>query len=382
MNVNTLNTEEIDKLLFSGPFGNTQHVLASCVERVRAYLEFASDDILVSSLHELIENSAPEALSELALHPIMRYVARRAMWRLTHGSNEDLAAPIQATIQTWTSAIVRTGPNGAALGSGPMWLNPSAAPECATLMTALYESEIAPRSAPADVELVVATASARAGAEEGHRILLNLLPRTAMSCLQHVKLICTYAIDGKFTASDAQSLAYFDSVSTPTIPGAIYLFAGGLEEPWLATESLLHEAVHTKLFDLYMSPGLLSPGYDARASAMVLSPWNKDLEWRRNKWPFDQALGAYHVYIYLFGLFLAAIRSPQDENGRVKCHVMKKLRHAMSRAEILESQLTTLAPAYLSEEGSSFFVWLKSCRTELSAIASDLPLHNVGKEFQ
>ncbi|MBN3831912.1 HEXXH motif-containing putative peptide modification protein [Burkholderia sp. Ac-20344] len=380
--MNTLNAAEIDQLLFSGPFGNTQHVFASCVERVRAYLEFASDDSLVSSIHELIESSGPEALSELALHPITRYVARRAMWRLMHGGNEDLAAPIQATIQTWSSAIVRTGQNGATLGSNQMWLNPRVAPECATLMTALYESEIAPRSSPADVELVAATASARAGAEEGHKILLNLLPRTAMSCLQHVKLICTYAVDGKFTASDAQSLAYFDSVSTPTIPGAIFLFAGGLEEPWLAAESLLHEAVHTKLFDLYMSPGLLSPEYDARESAMVLSPWNKDLEWRRNKWPFDQALGAYHVYIYLFGLFLAAVRSPQDEDSRIQCHVMKKLRHAMSRAKTLESQLTPLAPAYLSEEGSAFFVWLNSCLAELSTIASDLPLHDVEKEFQ
>lgn|GEM_PF-4934290 len=360
----------VDRLLSGGYFGDTRHVLASCVDRAAAYLDFADDDASIDPLREMLSSSSETGSWQIVLHPIARYAVRRAMWRLVHGGEAETTPAVRLPSETWARSVSENHPRAHASIGEIVWLHPSNAPECAAVMSLLYEAEIAPRGLSARVALIDGTPATVRGCQDGHALLMRLLPETAQSCIQHVRLMCTYSVDGKASASEAPQPAYFDSVSTPTIPGAIFLFSGALEEPWLAAESLLHEATHTKLFDLYMSPGLLVREYDARKSESVVSTWNKNLKWRRNHWPFDQGLGAYHVYIHLIAFFLAARTDTTSDHPRIRAHVTDKLAQAIRRAALLEPQLSAQAATWLTDEGAAFLAWLRDCRAQLTEMAS------------
>jgi hypothetical protein len=139
---------------------------------------------------------------------------------------------------------------------------------------------------------------------DGCDLLLTLLPQLTMSALAHVRMIAWVRAH---TADAAMQ-----SGSARTIPGAVFLSIDHLHTPWSVAEALLHEAVHNKLFDLYSTRLILDSSYRAAGAANVLSPWNEHTTFQSNRWPLDQALAAFHVYVHL-ALFRAALEEREEE---------------------------------------------------------------------
>ena len=76
-----------------------------------------------------------------------------------------------------------------------------------------------------------------------------------------------------------------------------------LESIPLLAESLYHEALHKKLSNTIVVGDILRDGYDSKSSIRFWSYWNKDAAWNSNRWEFDRALYAYHVYVHLFAYY-------------------------------------------------------------------------------
>ena len=140
--------------------------------------------------------------------------------------------------------------------------------------------------------------------QDGCDLLFMVLPELIMSALSHVRMIAWVR---SHTADAAMQ-----SGSARTIPGAVFLSVDHLQTPWSVAEALLHEAIHNKLFDLYLTRLVLDSRYRAASAATVLSPWNEHTTFQSNRWPLDQALAAFHVYVHL-ALFAAALEEREEE---------------------------------------------------------------------
>jgi len=95
--------------------------------------------------------------------------------------------------------------------------------------------------------LIVPSAGMRTITEEAIKLLGELPPHTTQSALEHVSILAW--------AEVYTNEARMESGTVRTIPGMIFLSPDDITTPWQAAEAILHEAVHLKLFDLYLTSG-------------------------------------------------------------------------------------------------------------------------------
>lgn len=346
---------DFDERLSAPPFGSANDTLRYCREANAALVEFnPSGWPLFEDLARLLDGQhGPDRL----FSPPLRYLTRQALRQEAWGPEH-----IDARGNAWIDQAACTITDPATYLRLPLF-RPSGAG--APVVSKLYDREFHPSQFGVSVEFPDPAPAVVASLRAGLALLAELLPRTTESCLTHV---CSAYVFRPLKQDNREIIGaggYIESVSSSLIPGGIFLNEGGLFEPWLAAETILHEATHAKLFDLYLSPGLLIAGYDEAATGKIVTPWNQDLDWRSNAWPFDQALGAYHVYVHLFALFLAA-RFAHPPNNALRDHIEARLQTASERSAFLESQLLLHADRWLTRSGAEFLRWLSELRGLLS----------------
>lgn len=346
-----------DRMLSSGPFGDTELVRQSCASITRTLFEFcANDDPVISVLQTRLSHAAPAAM----LAPQVRYAIRSSL--------DTGAVSLQAQgipIEGWLAESPSpTCSSVDATVRVPVFF-PSANPGAAAVLSAIYDKEVPPVNSPSKAALIDPPADVLDGIVGGLDLLARLMPETARSCFEHVSLAGIYCVDGKIRGPECNGIPYWGSVSTPAVAGAIFAFSAGLVDPWRAAEALFHESIHCKMFDLYCSPGLVQPEYDKATATAVVSEWNEMLSWRTNEWPLDQALGAFHVYVHLLSFFATAAKG--DHPPEVAAHISKRLGAALKRSASLEVQMRPAVARHLTPEGLDFFEWLSSCRQAFRA---------------
>ncbi|WP_433356757.1 aKG-HExxH-type peptide beta-hydroxylase [Microtetraspora malaysiensis] len=145
---------------------------------------------------------------------------------------------------------------------------------------------------------VVPDADMIAGAGRGAELLAELLPHAGAGVLPHICLagfLRDEGVDGV-----VNSIAGGDP-----IPSAFFMAPERAADPWVAAETLFHEGLHLKLFDV-LRTGSLARDPD------VLVP----IPWRIQPWSLTRVLFALHVYAHLVLFRAAAAQAGPELRGR------------------------------------------------------------------
>ncbi len=185
-------------------------------------------------------------------------------------------------------------------------------------------------------------------------ILNRDAPSVANSALGHVAFLVFYDVVDGDTSSGGDKVNSL-SLSSNTLPGAIFLSSGLLQDTTLLAEHILHEALHSKIFSLYDSHRLLANSYAATTSPHIAPWWHPD----GVLWPTDQALGAAHVYVYLT-YFLLTLRKDSTEPCSDSAKFTMKASNYQNRARFLLEQSAHASRTTLTINGQNFVDWLFS----------------------
>jgi hypothetical protein len=118
----------------------------------------------------------------------------------------------------------------------------------------------------------------------------RIAPSLARSAMSHNFMV----VIGEFENAEQQ----FNSLTTPGLPGVIFLSPKVLSTSLEAAEALFHEALHLKFLDIdYIHP-LFAPGFRAESSPRVTPVWHSNKPENGN-WPIDRVLTSMHVYLAL-----------------------------------------------------------------------------------
>jgi predicted O-methyltransferase YrrM len=164
--------------------------------------------------------------------------------------------------------------------------------------------------------------------QSGARLLEELLPSLAPSALHHAHLVACLPASRLFIGSGSRS----------DLPGMFFL-RQSLGTPWWIAESLLHESIHSKLYDLVAGHSLVRSD-DGTRSIPVVIPWRPSRLSGENRFRAQHALTAFHVYVHLALLStVAERRAPELEATYGPLSGMIESHRARARARYLGRQL-------------------------------------------
>lgn len=353
------NNGNLDRLLATGPFGDSSSMTVAR-DIAAAQIDFSDNhDEVVQLLKR--ELSRPEANTER----LIKSYQFRLVAHATALNGNSVIAPTGHPLEGWLPAAATEFKASRMDDLRLSVLQAESDASVGALLTKLFNKHIRPAKSVVAMDLIDVPDVVASGIQGGLNILASVCPESAKSNLDHVSLACVYSVDGKIYGKECDSLPCMESVSCAAVKSAAFFFSAAITEPWLAAELIYHESIHNKMFDLFISPGLLIS--DHERNGCVISEWNEDLEWRTNVWPFDQALGAYHVYVHLMQFFLLA--SKQPHSAKLHRHLQKQLGGAIARSGSIEQQMDSECRNYLTDHGIEFFKWLQSSRR---AICSQL----------
>lgn len=188
--------------------------------------------------------------------------------------------------------------------------------------------------------------------ELAYDLLCQILPNAILQATRHATLIAlaeAYTLDAEMGSGTARS-----------VPGMIFISSREMDSVWTLAEAMLHELSHCKLFDLYLGRRIFHSNYDVHTANTILSPWNVHTEYQSNEWPFDQAFAAFHVYVHLAafkaGLNNIDINFFEQKYGKII--INESLSDASARARYLGAQIIRHADTHLSEDGINLITWL------------------------
>jgi HEXXH motif-containing protein len=209
----------------------------------------------------------------------------------------------------------------------------------------------------------------------GADILLALVPKLTASVLPHAQMIGVVDVLAPADPEAMFRTEIFESASTDTIPGTVFLSPNSLANSWRAAEALLHEAAHNKLFELIMSCSILREGYAQKESEVsVLAFWNKENPSNPRDWSVDRALLACHVYVYLALFFAIIERNVKHDDVRIATggaiDASRTAGTSFARASYLEEQLRQRAWGEMGENGHELMDWMRGRLEQLRAYIS------------
>ncbi len=190
--------------------------------------------------------------------------------------------------------------------------------------------------------------------QTGARLLEELLPSLAPSALHHAQVIACVPTSGIFTGSDSSSRS--------DIAGMFFVRRSRLNSPWAVAESLLHESIHSKLYDLVAGHTLV-PSDGGAVSVPVVIPWRPSRLSAANRFNARRVLAAFHVYVHLALLStVAERRAPDLETTYGAVSGMVGSHRALARARYLGHQLRVRAGCWeeIFTVGQGLADWLSS----------------------
>jgi hypothetical protein len=164
--------------------------------------------------------------------------------------------------------------------------------------------------------------------QSGVRLLEELVPSLAPSALHHAHVV----------ACLPDSTLFIGSGSRSDLPG-MFLLQQSLGTPWWIAESLLHESIHSKLYDVVLGHPLVRSG-SGTESAPVVIPWRPSRLSGDNRFGARRVLAAFHVYVHLALLStVAEARAAELEATYGPLAGMTDSRRARARARYLGHEL-------------------------------------------
>ena len=203
----------------------------------------------------------------------------------------------------------------------------------------------------------------------GCDLLSMLLPELAASALTHLRLVGILGAD------------HFTSTTNIEIASTVFLSMAHLRNPWVAAETLLHEALHCKLGDLARTRRIWRKDDGSCVSPVIRPVWRQSQPGAGAEWPPSQAFGAFHVYVHL-ALFFTRVEHlealPVGGFGTPPASFREGFRTALDRAGWLDRALDD-AGLPLGSDGRSMFAWLSRTLQRLSdsarrSISPEVPL--------
>ncbi|WP_223738662.1 hypothetical protein [Corallococcus sp. AS-1-12] len=202
-------------------------------------------------------------------------------------------------------------------------------------------------------------------------LLEDVLPQVSRSVLDHAYLIGVTDVLNRRDWDNPKRRFSYDSFTTFTIPGALFLSMGMLRNPYKAAESLLHESLHLKLHDVQHTHAILKRGYNSDRSPVIRSLWNRWHPEATNEWPACRSLAAMHVYVHLALYAERLARDPeriQAVHGPLNGYdpVLQK-RRSLERAYFLGGALRRECWEELGIGGQRMVDWMMGLLNELGA---------------
>ena len=194
--------------------------------------------------------------------------------------------------------------------------------------------------------------------ERGCDLLTTLLPELGASALAHLRLI------GVFCGAN------IGSITNDRLASTSFFSMAGMRTPWVAAETLLHEALHCKLGALVGTRNVWrkDDGTEGIRSLAIRPVWRRNQSGGREEWPPDRAFAAFHVYVHLALFFARAERLealPAGGFGAPPASFREGFRTALDRAGWLGRALDA-ADMPFGTDGRALFAWLWEMYGKLS----------------
>lgn len=218
----------------------------------------------------------------------------------------------------------------------------------------------------------------------GMELLRNLLPVLTPSTLRHIDIITLLSSNPRHHDGDAPAPSEkLISSSGDTTPGVIFISPSVLSNPWHIAEIVLHEGLHSKLYDVMATHNLLRPNYSHEEAVQIQPEWHPSSV----LWNGQRSFFAMHVYAHL-ALFFQRVERNFDALQRFgPLHVndvQQAFRRSIDRAQFLGTKLSEdgakdLGPAgrLLLTQLREMVLTLDSANEEGSAIEATPELEEV-----
>ncbi|WP_214415970.1 aKG-HExxH-type peptide beta-hydroxylase [Sphaerisporangium fuscum] len=204
---------------------------------------------------------------------------------------------------------------------------------------------------------------------KGADLLAELLPHAGAGVLPHISLVGF--LHEETVEGPVQSISGGDPFAS-----SMFMAPERLADPWLTAESLLHEGLHLKLFDVIRTGSLADDLYQT-----------VPIPWRVNSWTLTRVLFALHVYVHLVLFRAAAANASPEVRARYGEPPASEVLDAatpgsasaaagthvtgLERAAYLGRQAGEVYRAQLTPDGRRFVDWL------LAALDSLTPGHHL-----
>jgi hypothetical protein len=190
---------------------------------------------------------------------------------------------------------------------------------------------------------------------QGIALLRELFPLLTPSILRHIDVIALVSTgpargEGGPSGGNPISTDPLISCSSDTSPGVIFVNPKVLTNPWYIAETILHEGLHSKLYDVMATHNLLRANYKQEA-ARLHPLWHMSSE----SWDVQRSLFAMHVYAHLALFFQRVARSFDALEPRFgPLHVIDarlSMRRSLDRAHFLGMKLAEVGTRGLGPAG-------------------------------
>jgi len=191
---------------------------------------------------------------------------------------------------------------------------------------------------------------------QGIALLRELFPLLTPSILRHIDVIALVSTEparGEAEPPGGNPLSTdpLISCSSDTSPGVIFVNPSVLTNPWYIAEIILHEGLHSKLYDVMATHNLLRPNYTKEEAAQFHPLWHISSE----SWDVQRSLFAMHVYAHLALFFQRVARNFDVLAPRFgPLHVIDarlSMRRSLDRAHFLGMKLAEVGTLDLGPAG-------------------------------
>ncbi len=199
---------------------------------------------------------------------------------------------------------------------------------------------------------------------QGIALLRELFPLLAPSVLRHVDVIALVSAKparGEARLPDGNPLTTDPLLSSTadTSPGVVFVSPSVLTNPWYIAEIILHEGLHSKLYDVMATHNLLRPNYTNEESAQIHPLWHRSSV----SWDVHRSLFAMHVYAHLALFFQRVARNFDALAPRFgPLHVIDarlSMRRSLDRAHFLGMKLAEVGTRDLGAAGQLLLAQLQ-----------------------
>jgi len=233
----------------------------------------------------------------------------------------------------------------------------------------LFQTDVVYGSESENLALRTATRRMTRVIRDAVLVLDRLVPYLARGLLPHVTLIAV--VDQLHRNGDRipPGSPSFESGSSDSVPGIIFLSPSALRSVWSTAEAIFHESCHQKLFDLASVSTIYRSGYSPASSERIKSIWNRSTAQNSNFWSIDRALIAFHVYVHLAALSKVGLwqaSSAESAGSRPpEVDFDRGFRRTADRAHYLGHMLRESGQIELGPDGKALVEWLVQVLQEL-----------------